>query len=86
MTVRRVSVEEFKLHLVEDLEMVASGAVVLELTDHGKVVATVSPQKEDISRRTIADVMGSAPGVTFSDDYDPDAPACEPEEWDAIRD
>lgn len=78
MTVKQLTVEEFKAHCAEELEQVTGGDVSLQLTDHGRVVAVVDPAPS-LGSGTIADVMGKGCGVEYAPDFDPDAPACHPE-------
>jgi prevent-host-death family protein len=41
MTVRQISISEFKAHCTEEIREVEKGELVLELTRHGKTVAVV---------------------------------------------
>lgn len=84
MTVRQISISEFKAHCTSELREVEKGELVLELTRHGKTVAVVQAPSESPSAPTLADWVGSGKGtVTFGPGYDPAAPAFEPDEWES---
>lgn len=85
MTTQQISVSEFKAHCAEQLRKVETEDVALQITRHGKVVATVQKPVEAASEgpQTMAEFMGSLRGtVIFADDYDPDEPAFAAEDWE----
>jgi len=84
MTVRQISISEFKAHCTEEIREVEKGELVLELTRHGKTVAVVQPPSAASSVPTLEDWVGSGKGtVTFGPGYDPSAPAFDPEDWES---
>ena len=44
--------------------------------------ARLTPEQMERSRAIRASLRGR---VTFADDFDPEAPACPPEDWEAVR-
>lgn len=83
MDVRQVSISEFKAHCTEELREVEKGGVMLEVTRHGKTVAVVQAPGAAASAPTLADWVGSGAGtVEFGPDYDPAAPAWDPDDWE----
>ncbi|HWL53126.1 MAG TPA: type II toxin-antitoxin system Phd/YefM family antitoxin [Chthoniobacteraceae bacterium] len=84
MTVKVFSVSEFKAHCTEILREVEQEGVIIEVTRHGKKVARVTPPGAG-SSKLLQDWMGSGAGITYTEDYDPDAPVVPDEEWDAVR-
>lgn len=83
MTVRQISISEFKAHCTEEIREVEKGELVLELTRHGKTVAVVQPPSAAPSAPTLEDWVGSGKGtVTFGPGYDPHAPAFDEDDWE----
>ncbi|NOX98189.1 MAG: type II toxin-antitoxin system Phd/YefM family antitoxin [Verrucomicrobia bacterium] len=87
MTTQQISVSEFKAHCAEQLRKVETEDVALQITRHGKVVATVQKPVEEVSEnkkcKSLVELMGSLKGtVTFADDYDPDEPTWTDGEWE----
>lgn len=89
MTTQQISVSEFKAHCAEQLRKVETEDVALQITRHGKVVATVQKpvEEESENKKSIMDYMGSLRGtVIFADDYDPHEPAWADDEWEMNKD
>jgi prevent-host-death family protein len=83
MTVKQISISEFKAHCTEEIREIEKGDLVLELTRHGKIVAVVQPAFASPLAPTLADWIGAGKGtVTYGHEYDPAAPAFEPGEWE----
>ncbi len=84
MNVRKISISEFKAHYPEEIRAVEKGDLLLELTRHGKTVAVVQPPSAAPSAPTLEDWVGSGKGTaTFGQNYDPHAPAFDPEDWES---
>lgn len=84
MDVRQISISEFKAHCTEEIREVEKGQLILELTRHGKTVAVVQPLSAAPSAPTLEDWVGSGKGtVTFGPNYNPHAPAFDPEDWES---
>lgn len=84
MTVRQISITDFKAHCTEEIRAVEKGDLLLELTRHGKTVAVVQPPSAGPSSPTLEDWVGSGKGtVTFGPGYDPHAPAFDPDDWES---
>lgn len=74
MTVKQITVEEFQRHCAEELKQVTSGALSLQLTDHGKVVAVIDPADTMEATGVIRDVVGPDHGVNCAPDFVSEAP------------
>jgi len=61
MTVRRISISEFKVHCTEELRKIEKGDLILEVTRRGKVIAVVQPVVA--STPTLAEWIGSGAGL-----------------------
>jgi len=61
MTVRQVSISEFKAHCTEEIRAVEKGGVILQVTRHGKPVATIEPSHAP-SSVPLATWLGSGRG------------------------
>ncbi|MFU8894062.1 MAG: type II toxin-antitoxin system Phd/YefM family antitoxin [Luteolibacter sp.] len=84
MDVRQISISEFKAHCTEEIREVEKGDLMLELTRHGKTVAVVQPPSAAPSAPTLEDWVGAGRGlVTYAPNYDPAAPAFNPEDWES---
>jgi len=71
MTVRQISVSEFKAHCTEERREVEKGNVILQVTRHGKAVAVVGKLPEE----PIADLLGVGKATaTLDESYDPSPP------------
>ena len=82
MTVRQISISEFKAHCTEEIREVEQGELILELTRHGKTVAVVRPPSSAPSAPMLGDWVGSGRGtVAFGPDYDAAAPAFDADDW-----
>lgn len=62
MTVRQISISEFKAHCTEEIREVEKGKVILQVTRHGKPVATVEPSNAPTSV-PLANWLGSGRGT-----------------------
>jgi prevent-host-death family protein len=83
MTVRQISISEFKSHCTEEIREVEKGKVILELTRHGKTVAVVQASNVSPHSPTLEDWVGSGKGtVTFAPSYKPSEPAFDPNDWE----
>ncbi len=83
MTVRQISISEFKSHCTEEIREVEKGKVILELTRHGKTVAVVQASSASPHAPTLIDWVGSGKGtVKFAPDYNPSEPAFDPDDWE----
>lgn len=84
MTVKQISISEFKAHCTEEIREIEKGDLVLELTRHGKIVAVVQSASAAPSAPTLEDWVGSGKNtVVFGPGYDPSAPAFNPDDWEA---
>ena len=82
MTVRRISISEFKAHCTEAMREVEKGNVILEVTRHGKTVAVVAKPAEE----PVSPLLGAGKGTaTLNESYDPHAPAFDEEDWEMNR-
>ena len=84
MNTKQISVSEFKAHCAEELREVQIGHTTLEITKHGKVIATVQPPKPKPEPGSLLGA-GKAYG-RFGPDYDPHEPAFAYEDWEMHRD
>lgn len=78
MTVRQISISEFKAHCAKEIREVEKGNVILQVTRHGKtVVVVVKPAEEPMPP-----FLGAGKGTaTLNERYDPHAPAFDDEDW-----
>lgn len=84
MTVRQISISEFKAHCTEEIREVEKGNLILELTRHGKAVAVVQPLALSAAAPTLESWLGSGKGtVTLGPGYDPAAPAWDAGDWES---
>lgn len=68
MNIRQISISEFKAHCTEEIREVEKGNVILQVTRHGKPVATVEPSKAP-APVSLASWLGSGRGtVTVASD------------------
>lgn len=82
-TIRTIPIAEFKAHCTQALREVEETGAVLQITRHGKIVAIVEPPAEEMVS-AIGEWAASGRGLMeFSPNYDPDEPACAPDEWNA---
>lgn len=81
---KRIPISEFKARCTEELRAVEREGVTLEITRHGKVVATAqAPVAEEEPVATMGDWIGALRGTAvFSMDYDPHGPAWPDEDWE----
>jgi antitoxin (DNA-binding transcriptional repressor) of toxin-antitoxin stability system len=85
MNNKALPISEFKAHCTEELRNVELGAT-LQITRHGKVVATVLPPQSPAAPEGLGDWIGSGSGmISFGPDYDPHDPAVDPESWEALN-
>ncbi|RYD34368.1 MAG: type II toxin-antitoxin system Phd/YefM family antitoxin [Verrucomicrobiaceae bacterium] len=78
MTVRQISISEFKAHCTKEIRAVEKGNVILQVTRHGKTVAVVGKPAEE----PIAPLLGAGKGTaTLNASYDPHAPAFDEDDW-----
>lgn len=78
MTVKQISISEFKAHCTEELRPIADGDLELEITRHGKVIAIArAPEPQPASVNLLGAGSSTA---TLSADYDPHAPAFDEED------
>lgn len=79
MTVRQISISEFKAHCTEEIRAVEKGGLILEITRHGKTVALVGKPAEE----PLAPLLGAGKATaTLNEAYDPHAPAFDEEDWE----
>ena len=80
MKVKQVPVSEFKAHCSEELRQVEENeGLIIEITRHGKVIATVRAP-ENTSK--IPSILGAgSETASFGPEYDPHEPAFHSEEW-----
>lgn len=84
MTIKRLSISEFKAHCTEEIRALEKGSAILELTRHGKPVAVVQSAASAQAPASLAEWMGSGKGtVTYGPDYDASAPAWASEDWES---
>jgi prevent-host-death family protein len=82
MNATKVPVTKFKDNCLSILREVAEKGKLIEVTDHGKVVAVVSPPEQK-AEPSMQDFVGSLKGtVTYRQGWD--APLG-PEDWKACR-
>lgn len=79
MTVRQISISEFKAHCTEQIRAVEKGDLLLELTRHGKTVAVLGKPVP----KTVAPFLGAGKDTaTLNESYDPHAPAFDEDDWE----
>lgn len=84
MTIKQLSISEFKTHCTEEIRALAKGGVIIELTRHGKKVAVVQAATAAQSPRDLATWLGSGKGsVTYGPTYDPAAAAWDANDWES---
>ena len=81
---KMVGMAEFKANCTRLLRELGEDGEPITVTSRGKPVATIAPPPTVGDQR-----LGSAFGFLKSNRYrfdaDPEAPACDPDEWDALR-
>lgn len=84
VTIKQLSISEFKAHCTEEIRALEKADCMIELTRHGKKVAVVQSAAAAKTAPNLADWVGSGKGsVTYGPNYDPAAPAWDPENWDS---
>ncbi len=79
MTVRKISITDFKAHCTEEIRAVEKGNLLLELTRHGKTVAVLGKPVP----KPIPPFLGAGKGTaTLNESYDPHAPAFDEDDWE----
>lgn len=76
-----VSASEFKAKCLRLIDEMQADGQPITITKRGKVVAEVKPKSEE-PRRSIIGMLRS-PEYRF--DMAPEEPACDPEDWEALR-
>ena len=80
-----ISISEFKAKCTERLRAVEEHGLTLQITRHGKVVATVTPPRAN--EPTMADWIGSGAGMMAPDASALfDGPSWEPGDWAMEKD
>lgn len=79
---KQVPVSEFKARCTEYLRVVETDGRALQITRHGKVIATVSSPSEAVVPSLLG--AGKATG-TLNENYDPQAPAFDEDDWEINR-
>ena len=86
MSTRQLNLSDFAAHCLEEIQTVQDGDTVIELLSSGKVVAVLSPPPQEEQAGTLADWMGRGAGLMrYGPNYDPAAPAFDPEDWEAFQ-
>lgn len=84
MTTKQLSISEFKTHCTEEIRALEKGGIILELTRHGKRVASVQAVSAGTTPPNLAGWIGSGKGsVSYGPDYDPAGPAWDAKDWEA---
>jgi antitoxin (DNA-binding transcriptional repressor) of toxin-antitoxin stability system len=79
MTVKQISISEFKAHCAEEIRAVEKGELELKITRHGKVIAIArAPQATPTNVTFLGAGMNTA---YLSSEYDPHAPAFAESDW-----
>lgn len=79
---KTISVSQFKTHCTEELRDVEERGVILQITRHGKIVATVSPPKPDSP--ALAEWIGAGEHLCKAPDEviaSLDEPTWQPGDW-----
>ena len=85
MTIKQISVSEFKAHCAEELRAVETEDYALQITRHGKIIAVVEkPQlQEPELPKDWSDYLGNLSGtVQFTEDYASIESAWSDDEWE----
>lgn len=84
MTIKQLSISEFKAHCTEEIRIVEMGDTIIELTRHGKKVAVVQTVAAPDVPLDLGSWMGSGKGtVTYGPGYNPTAAAWETTDWES---
>ncbi len=76
-----VSASEFKAKCLRMIEEMQADGVPITITKRGKVVAKVSPE----THAPRGSLFGMLRSPDYHSDWDPEAPACDPDDWEALR-
>lgn len=79
-----VSVSEFKANCLKLIDALQRDGEPLTITKRGKVVAEVVPKTGD-PVSSLPSVFGMLKSDRYRFDMDPSEPACDPEDWEALR-
>jgi len=89
MSTRQLTLGNFAAHCLDEIKAVQDGDTVIEILSSGKVIAVLSPPppaESEGSEGTLADWIGSGVGtMSYGPNYDPAAPAFDPEDWEAFQ-
>ena len=75
-----VSASEFKAKCLRLIDEMQRDGVPVTITKRGKVVAELGPKGE-----TLKPVFGMLRSPLYRDDWDPNEPVCDPDDWEALR-
>ncbi len=76
---KHIPVSEFKAHLTEYIRAIENGESPIQITRHGKVIATVGRPLEAAIPALLG--AGKATG-SLNESYDPQAPAFDEDDWE----
>ncbi|MHA6721974.1 type II toxin-antitoxin system Phd/YefM family antitoxin [Sphingomonas sp. RS2018] len=76
-----VSASEFKAKCLRMIEEMQADGVPITITKRGKVVAEVKPKGEE----RLASLYGVFRSPGYHSNWDPEAPATDPGDWEALR-
>ncbi len=76
-----VSASEFKAKCLRLIDEMQADGVPITITKRGKPVAEVKP-KAEAPRKPL---FGSLRSPDYHFDWDPEAPATDPDDWEALR-
>lgn len=76
-----VSASEFKARCLRLIDEMQKDGVPVTVTKRGKVVAELTPKRDDAREPVIG--MLRSPEYRF--DWDPEEPATDPSDWEALR-
>lgn len=76
---KQIPVTEFKAHLTEYIRAIENGEPPIQITRHGKVIATVGRPFD----AAIPSLLGAGKATgTLNESYDPQAPAFDEDDWE----
>ena len=83
--VKKISITEFKAHCTEEIRAIEEHGGVLEITRHGKTVASLTPGSKTEKPKTIGEWLKNhkpLPLLTEEEIKSLDHPTWSPEEWE----
>jgi len=78
-----VGIAEFKANCTRLLRELEQDGEPITVTKRGKPVAVLGPARKQQSRPS--SIIGMLKNAAYRFDADPGEPACDPEDWEALR-